>query len=117
MTPGALRRRYEQAVFGLRAHVAAMRNEGASPEDIARTIHAERRRLAATFKELTPEPLRSCIDDRTPAVYGNPLGPTIERLRAQGKSGDDIIDSADFNTITLGDGQPCALLARIFLSG
>lgn len=94
MTPGELRLRYEQAVFGLRASVAVLRSEGASPEVIARAVHAERRRLAATFKELTPEPLRSRIYGRTRAVYGDPLGPTIERLRAQGKSWDDIIDSA-----------------------
>jgi hypothetical protein len=94
MTPGELRLQYEQAVFGLRTRVAAMRSEGAPSEDIARAVHAERRRLAATFKELTLEPLRSRLYDRTCVVYGDPLGPTIERLRAQGKSWDDIIDSA-----------------------
>ena len=28
------------------------------------------------------------------AVYGDAIGPSLERLRAQGKSWDDIIDSA-----------------------
>jgi len=61
---------------------------------IARAVHAERRRLAARFRALTPEPLHSRIHSRTLAIYGDPIGPTIESLRAQGKSWDDIIDSA-----------------------
>ena len=63
-------------------------------EEIAHTVHAERRRLAARFKQQTPEPLRSLIRRRTLAVYGDPIGPTIEHLRARGRSWDDIIDSA-----------------------
>jgi ribosomal protein S15P/S13E len=89
-----LRSLYENAVLGLRTLVAAMRREGASAEEIARTVHAKRRRLAAFFKQRTPEPLRSQIYSRTLSVYGDPIGPTIERLRARGKSWDDIIDSA-----------------------
>jgi hypothetical protein len=94
MTDSDLRSRYEVAVLGLRAWVAALRDEGRSPETIARAVHAERRRLAATFKELTPEPLRSRVRSRTLAIYGDSTGPTIESLRARGKNWDDIIDSA-----------------------
>jgi hypothetical protein len=94
MTDGCLRSRYEAAVLGLRAQVAAMRGTGVSSETIARAVHAERRRLTAAFKELTPEPWRSRIHTRTLAAYGDPVGPTIENLRARGKSWDDIIDSA-----------------------
>ncbi len=94
MAAGDLRARYEQSVVALRTQVAAMRREGLSAEVIARAMHAERRRLAAAFKELTPEPLRSQIYNRTRAVYGDPLGPTLERLRAKGRSWDEIIDSA-----------------------
>ena len=93
-TIDVLRSYYEDAVLGLRGRVTAMRDEGASSQVIARAVHAERRRLAAAFKELTAEPLRSWIYDRTVAVYGDPIGPTIETLRAQGKSWDDIIESA-----------------------
>ena len=71
-----------------------MRYEGMSSETIARAIHAGRRRLAGAFKELTPEPLRSRLYNRTLAVYGDAKGPTIETLRANGKSWDAIIDSA-----------------------
>ena len=71
-----------------------MRDEGTSSETIAHAVHAERRRLTAAFKELTPEPWRSRIQTRTLATYGDPVGPTIENLRARGKSWDDIIGSA-----------------------
>ncbi|CAN5812337.1 hypothetical protein BH11PSE3_BH11PSE3_36150 [soil metagenome] len=94
MTDDGLRARYEEAVRGLSVSVAAMRDEGLSAEVIARTVHAERRRLAALFKKRTPEPVRSRLHDRTLAVYGDVQGPTIERLRAQGKSWDDISEGA-----------------------
>ncbi len=94
MTDSDLRSRYEAAVLGLLAWVAALREEGRSSEMIARAVHSERRHLAATFKVLTPEPLRSRIRSRTLAIYGDPIGPTIQSLRTRGKSWDDIIDSA-----------------------
>ena len=89
-----LRSRYEMAVLELRARVVALRDEGRSPERIARAVHAERRRLTAAFKELTPEPLHSRICSRTLAIYGDSTGPTIDGLRARGKSWEDIIESA-----------------------
>ena len=94
MAASDLRSCYEIAVLALRARVASLRDEGRSPEMIARAVHAERRRLSAAFKELTPEPLRSRIRSRTLAIYGDSTGPTIEILRARGKSWDDIIESA-----------------------
>lgn len=94
MSSEDLRSSYETAVSGLKALVAAMRCGGASAEEIARTVHAERRRLAAFFKQRTPRSLRSQIYSRTLSAYGDPVGPTIEHLRARGKSWEDIIDSA-----------------------
>ncbi|MXP65530.1 cell wall-binding protein [Roseomonas sp. M0104] len=89
-----LRSRYEQAVRDLHARADKMRRAGASTEAIARALHAERRRLAARFKELTPEPYRTRIDERTVRVYGSAGGPSIEFLRAKGKSWEAIIESA-----------------------
>lgn len=89
-----LRSRYEQAVRDLHERVAEMRRDGASAEIIARTVHAERRRLAAHFKHLTPEPYRTRIRERTVRVYGSADGPSIEFLRAWGKSWEAIIESA-----------------------
>jgi hypothetical protein len=61
---------------------------------MARAMHAARRQLCHVFKEQTPEPLRSRIFERTRAVYGDPLGPSVELLRLQGKSWEHIIESA-----------------------
>ncbi|MGX7706927.1 cell wall-binding protein [Methylobacterium sp. Gmos1] len=89
-----LRDRYEAAVRGLADRVAALRRAGLPPEAIAREVHAERRRLAIHYKGLTPEPYRSRIAARTLRVYGDPQGPSIEFLRAQGKSWEAIIAGA-----------------------
>jgi hypothetical protein len=94
MTSDGLWSRYEQAVLALRSQGEEMRGVGASAEAIARTVHDKRRRLAAYFKEQTPEPLRSQIYDRAFAVYGDAIGPTIGYLRAQGKTWEHIIESA-----------------------
>lgn len=88
------RDRYEALVRELAQRAEALRREGVDSETIARILHAERRSLSTQFKEITPEPLRTVIHDRTVAVYGDPLGPTIEFLREQGKSWDEIIDGA-----------------------
>jgi len=89
-----LRARYEQAVRALRQRADDMRREGACAEAIARALHAERRRLATCFKAQTPEPYRTRIRERTLETYGDALGPSIELLRARGKSWEAIIESA-----------------------
>jgi hypothetical protein len=94
MTVTLLRAQYEASVRALRPLAEVMRSQGVPPEAIARALHAERRRLAGVFKDRTPEPMRTWIYSRTLAVYGDPLGPRIEDLRAKGKSWDAIIESA-----------------------
>lgn len=89
-----LRHDYEDRVRALRTVVDSMRAEGHSDEAIARAVSARRRELAAVYKDMTPEPWRTRIHDRTVAVYGDPLGPTIEHLRAQRMSWAEIIDGA-----------------------
>jgi len=71
-----------------------MRAAGSSPETIARTLHAERRALGVRYKDMTPEQLRQQIYQRNMEKYGDPLGPSVEWLRARGKSWEDIIESA-----------------------
>jgi hypothetical protein len=72
----------------------AMRLDGSTPEAVAKAMHAARRRLCQVFKELTPEPQRTRIFERTRAVYGDPLGPGVEFLRLQGRTWKQIIASA-----------------------
>jgi hypothetical protein len=90
----SLRRHYEDEVRELRSRVEAWRHEDLPIEQIARRVCAERRALAVLFKQRTPEPMRSAIMQRTVETYGDPLGPTVEFLRARGKSWEEIIEGA-----------------------
>jgi RHS repeat-associated protein len=89
-----LRQQYIDAVGGLAGKVPGMRAAGRSPEEIARALHAERRALGEQFKNLTPESKRLEIYERNMQLYGDKLGPSIDWLRAQGKSWEQIIESA-----------------------
>lgn len=71
-----------------------MQKSGESPETIARTLHAERRAIRVKYKDLTPKELRDKIYERNIERYGDPLGPSVDRLVAQGKTWEDIIESA-----------------------
>jgi hypothetical protein len=94
MTSTPSRLEYETQVMALQIRAESMRTRGFAPEAIARALHADRRRLCRVFKERTPEPARARIVERTLAVYGDPLGPSLEYLRSKGKSWEEIIDSA-----------------------
>jgi hypothetical protein len=90
----SLRDRYERAVRALAVKAKRMTRAGADVETVARAVHANRRALAENYKALTPEPLRSAIYNRTLSVYRNAAGPTIEYLRSQGKTWEQIIEGA-----------------------
>lgn len=89
-----LRQQYVAEVGRLADRARQMRAAGSSPETIARTLHAERRALGVRYKDMTPEQLRQQIYQRNMEKYGDPLGPSVEWLRARGKSWEDIIESA-----------------------
>ncbi|MCI0564947.1 MAG: hypothetical protein MN733_41300, partial [Nitrososphaera sp.] len=89
-----LRQQYIDAVTELGSKIPAMREAGMSSEQIARSLHGERRALGETFKDLTPSKKLQEIYERNVKLYGDRLGPSIEWLRAQGKSWEDIIESA-----------------------
>ncbi|MBR0740846.1 cell wall-binding protein [Bradyrhizobium liaoningense] len=89
-----LRSEYERKVQMLADMAREMRRRGVEAETIARAVHAERLAIAKAFKNITPEPLRTRIQARTIAQYGDAAGPSIDWLRTAGKSWDEIIDSA-----------------------
>ncbi|MGJ1409049.1 RHS repeat domain-containing protein [Sphingobacterium thalpophilum] len=91
--PG-LRAAYEAEVKALSNLANEMRLAGKSNEEIARTVSRMRREIGVKYKELTPAQLRNEIYERNTKKYGDPLGPSIDYLRQQGKSWDDIINSA-----------------------
>ena len=87
-----LRADYERLVWDLSTYASDLRRMSLAPEAIARQLHAARRALVLRFKAMTPEPTRRLLCDRTMRLYGDCDGPTIDYLRAQGKTGDQIIE-------------------------
>jgi hypothetical protein len=90
----SLRQKYVEAVKSLRKKADKMKEEGYSEEEIARSLHAERRSLGVKFKNATPPNELERIYKRNIEKYGDPLGPSIEYLRSHGKTWGQIIDSA-----------------------
>jgi hypothetical protein len=90
----ALRQQYVDAVTGLANKVPGMRKAGMSSEQIARALHTERRALGEQFKNVTDPKMLEQIYQRNLAKYGDTLGPTIDWLRARGKTWEQIIESA-----------------------
>ncbi len=90
----ALRAAYVSEVEGLSSVASKMRAAGSSSEEIARTLHGLRRELGVKYKSLTPDNMLQQIYQRNLQKYGDKLGPSIDYLRQQGKSWDDIINSA-----------------------
>ena len=90
----ALRQQYVESVQSLSATAAAMRQAGISAEQIARALVAERNALKVRFRELSPTDAVRRFEQRNIQRYGDPLGPSVEQLRAAGKTWDQIIESA-----------------------
>ncbi len=89
-----VRSMYEAAVAALADAAAQKLQSGASEEDVARWVVVERDALKQRYRSLTPAPVLARIVARTVERYGNPIGPSIDALRATGKSWKAIIDSA-----------------------
>ena len=90
-----LRHQYVMAVYNIKNEVWAMRLAGNTPEQIARMASARRREISSMIKGMTPQPVLESIFARNMSIYGgDKLGPTIEFLRSQGKTWEEIIESA-----------------------
>jgi hypothetical protein len=85
---------YAGCVRGLRKQLLALRAEGKSWEETARAVHAMRRKLVTEFRAFTPKEYVDIIKARNLEKYGDELGPTIEWLRGQGKSWEEIAEWA-----------------------
>ncbi|MGJ7603091.1 hemagglutinin [Variovorax sp. LT1R20] len=94
MTASGVRSRYEAAVNELARSASQMLAAGTDEEQVARWVVAERNRLKEAYRDLTPPDLLVLIEARTMRQYGNILGPSVDQLRAAGKSWREIIDSA-----------------------
>lgn len=85
---------YETAVAALSDAAMEKLGSGTSEEEVARWVVAERNALKQTYRDRTPAPVLARIVARTMERYGNAMGPSVDELRAAGKSWQDIIDSA-----------------------
>jgi hypothetical protein len=88
------REAYKAEVLALKSMAQKLASEGKTTEQIARAVSAARREVGAEFKSRTAPALREEIRQRNIDEYGDELGPTIEWLRAKGKSWEEIIESA-----------------------
>ena len=89
-----LRLEYEQASRNLEPQTAKLLASGVSEEQVARMLVEQRNQLKLTYREATPPELLQIIETRNSLKYGSPVGPSVEQLRAQGKSWQDIIQSS-----------------------
>ena len=102
-----MRQEYIKEVRGLAEVVDKLRNQGKTSEEIARMASKMRRDLGIKYKDVTLIEIREVIYARNKAKYGDELGPTVEYLRARGKTLEEIIESAcrpeggdiDFNSL------------------
>ncbi|MBS0452311.1 MAG: hemagglutinin [Proteobacteria bacterium] len=90
----SVRAMYERAVADLSKAAASKLDAGESEEEVARWVVAQRDALKKTYRGLTPGPVLARIVARTMERYGNEMGPSVDDLRAAGKSWREIIDSA-----------------------
>jgi hypothetical protein len=90
----SLRVAYLHEVAALADRAASLTASGLSEEAVARILHAERRALAERYKGLTSPARRARLYRRNVERYGDPHGPTVECLRAGGRSWADIIASS-----------------------
>lgn len=91
---GDLRLAYERAVAALGAQVADRIAAGVAQEQVARWAAGERDRLKQLYRGETPPAALAVIEARSLAQYGNSIGPSVDQLRAGGKSWAEIAASA-----------------------
>ncbi len=89
-----LRQAYIDEIRGLAGKAEKLRQAGLTIEKIARILHAERRAIGIRYKDITPPEKRREIYARNLKNYEDKLGPSIDWLRAHGKSWENIIESA-----------------------
>jgi hypothetical protein len=89
-----IRLAYERAVAALGEQVSAMLATGTAHEQVARWAAGERDRLKKLYRDKTPPAALVIIEARSLAQYGSTTGPSVEQLRAGGKSWAEIAASA-----------------------
>ncbi len=89
-----LRLEYEQASRDLLTQANRMLAKGVPEEQVARWAVDRRNQLKDEYRGLTPPEKVPEMEARNFEKYQNPLGPTVEQLRAKNKSWQQIIEGA-----------------------
>ena len=97
-----LRQAYEKEVANLSKTGESLLNQGVPKEDVARTLHQMRRDLGVKYKDATPQPLRDYIYSINRGRYGDPLGPSFEKLY-ETKPIEQIIESSARSNLNIDD--------------
>ena len=91
--PG-LRQAYEAEVRALELFGQSARAAGQDAQATAGMLYAARNALKFKYRALSPAESVIQFEQRNIELYGNPLGPTLNQLREQGKTWEQIIESA-----------------------
>ncbi len=89
-----LRQRYEAEVAALCDAVAERLSAGQDEESVARWVVAERNALKDRYRALTPPGVLARILANNVRSYGAEDGPSVDQLRARGRSWAEITASA-----------------------
>ena len=89
-----LRLEYEAVVRGLKELEDKLREEGKSPEEIARTLSRRRRAIGRYYKSISPPEFREKAFKRNIHDFGDKWGPAIKWFLNRGDSWEDIIKSS-----------------------
>ncbi|MFC7348970.1 hypothetical protein ACFQO9_19810 [Chryseobacterium zhengzhouense] len=83
---GPLREQYMEAVNKLKDEKSRLISEGKTKEEIARSLHQQRRDLGEKFKDATPDDLREWIYKFNEIKYEDKLGPKFNDLLIKSKA-------------------------------
>jgi len=84
---------YESRAKQLVSEAEALLAQGKSEEQVARWVNAQRNQLKVEFRDISSPEFVATAEARNIKEYGNPIGPSVEQLRAKGRSWREIIDS------------------------
>jgi hypothetical protein len=90
----ALRSAYIAEVKGLEDLGLAARAAGQDLKSTAQLLNTERNALKVQYRQLGSPDDAARFAARNMEKYGNPVGPTVEQLRENGKTLEQIIESA-----------------------
>jgi hypothetical protein len=90
----AIRQAYETEVKALKDLGNSARAAGQDAEATARMLNAERNALKIEYRKFSPPDFVKEAELRNFRLYGDPVGPSVEHFRADGKTWQQIIEKA-----------------------